>query len=226
MPENTPPLPRRMPKDSIRLLFAGEIILPETQRKDLGSLFHRYQLLFEYFANMPLNQRLINYKILNGLILTSHAKKITDLPKRKHIFELKNKIFLNLANDYKSRKMLLFKYLTSKHFRVIEFCEDCIKANSDTDKPKHLWKFCKKCQVDKNFYNVLSMYHRSDKGHGNIFISNDLIPQVTGLKIRHKGKTDNHSEEMTFDKYHYTIKNLDAISLESAVLMNDRLLSI
>jgi len=226
MPANAPTLPKRMPKDSIRLKFAGEIVLLETQRSDLGSLFHRYQLIFEYFANMPLSQRIINYKIMNGLILTSHAKKTTDLAERKNVFDLKNKIFLSLANDRKARKMLLFKHLTSKHFRVVEFCTECSATNSTSDKPRHTWKFCKKCQVDKSFYNVLSMHHRSDKGHGNIFISNDLIPEVAGLKVRHKGKTTDHSEEMIFDKYHYTIKNLDAISLESAVQMNEKLLTL
>ena len=64
-----------MPNGSITLQFAGELILVHCLQSEFHGLFKRYQSIFEAFANMNREERLLNYKFLNGLMLTSHAKK-------------------------------------------------------------------------------------------------------------------------------------------------------
>jgi len=68
------------------------------------------------------------------------------------------------------------------------------------------------------------MHHRFDNGSTTLFLSNDLIGQVQGLKIRSKGSLKDFAEEAKFDKYHYNVKNLDAFALESVQEMHDRLM--
>jgi hypothetical protein len=215
---------KRIPAESITLQFAGELILPRLPDKNLPGLFRRYEALFEKFANMNRVQRYLNYKMVNGLMLTSFAKKTKDAAQKKQLFELKNKIFLSLANDREARRMLAFKYLTTKNFRVIAFCSECEKKNAEGKTPKHQWKFCTKCKVDRNFYNVLSMHHKFDQGSTTLFLSNDLIPKVRGLKLRGKGDLKDFDEEARFDKYHYNVRNLDAFSLNSVLEMHNRIM--
>src|SRR5690606_11199749 len=102
-----------------------DVIMPKLPDRSMAGLFRRYEALFEAFANMDRFQRLLNYKMINGLMLTSYAKKQTDRELKKKMFELKNDIFINLASDRDFRRMLAFKYLKTKNFRVLQFCRAC-----------------------------------------------------------------------------------------------------
>lgn len=218
--------PKRMPPESVSLQFIGELIMPKCDNKDLTGLFRRYQLLFEHFANMDKIERVLNYRILCALILTSHAKKIGDIEEKKKLFDKKNKIFLEIANDISLRRKVAFRYLVSKNFCVVEYCENCHKKQSEAGTPKHSWKYCKDCKIDRSFYNVLSMYHKFTKGFSCIFLSNDQMKNIVGLKVKQKGKIDGAKEEARFDKYQYNIRNLDAIKLDSALEMHDKVLNL
>ena len=77
-------------------------------------------------------------------------------------------LFLNLANNRNSRRKLAFRYLVSKNFRVAKFCARCEAENIKTETPKHQWKFCKDCEVDRKFYNVLSMHHKFESGSATL----------------------------------------------------------
>lgn len=210
-----------MPVGSISLQFAGEMILPKQADKDLSGLFRRFQLLFETYANMPRDQRLLNYQMINALMLTSYAKKAEAPEIKKRLFDLKNELIIKLANDRTYRRMLGFKYLASKNFRVLKFCDACIKKNTEAEINSHQWKYCKDCDVDRSFYNVLSVFHRFDNGSCTVFLSNDLVPRVEKLKLKNKGKLTDHAEEAKYDKYHYNVRNLDAFNLESVQKMHD-----
>ena len=59
--------------------MAGDLMLARCPDRDLAQLFRRYEVLLETFANMDREERLINYKFLIGLILTSHAKKTQEI---------------------------------------------------------------------------------------------------------------------------------------------------
>jgi hypothetical protein len=217
---------KRIPPGSLKLAFAGELVLVRNPDRALAGLFRRYEALFEAFANMDRPERLINYKFLNVLMLTSHAKKAESVEEKKRLFDLKNKLFLNLANDRETRKKLAFMYLVSKNFRVTEFCADCVKRNTEANLKRHEWKFCKNCKVDRNFYNVLSMHHKFKDGSATLFLSNDLIEQVKNLQIKKKGKLEDITEEALFQRYHYNVRNLDAVDLKSVLDWNTKLVAM
>lgn len=209
--------PKRVPQGLLKLQFAGELVLVRNPDRDLSGLFRRYEALFEAFANMERPERLLNYRFLNALMLTSHAKKATTVEDKKRLFDMKNKLFLTLANDRDARRKVAFKYLVSKNFRVTDFCAECVKRNTEADLKRHNWKFCKNCKIDRNFYNVLSMHHKFKDGSSTLFLSNDLIEQVKGLQLKKKGKLDDVTEESQFQRYHYNVRNLDAFELKSVL---------
>jgi hypothetical protein len=216
---------KRLPQGSLHLQFAGELVLVRNPTRALAGLFRRYEALFEAFANMARPERAINYRFLSALMLTSHAKKCASIDERKRLFDMKNAIFLNLANDRETRRKLAFRYLTSKKFRVVEFCADCRTKNTGSELPQHQWKHCKYCKVDRNFYNVVSMHHKFEEGSATLFLSNDRIPEIKGLQITKKGRLDDITEEALFQRYHYNIGNLDAISLASVLAWHDKLMA-
>lgn len=209
--------PKRLPQGSLKLQFAGELVLVRNPQRDLSGLFRRYEALFEAFANMDRSERLINYKFINALMLTSHAKKSATVEEKKKLFDMKNKLYVQLANDREVRRKLAFKYLVSKNFRVTDFCAECVKRNTEADIKRHNWKFCKACKIDRNFYNVLSMHHKFKDGSATLFLSNDLLPEVKGLQIKKKGKLEEVKEEALFQRYHYNVRNLDAFDLKSVL---------
>ena len=217
--------PKRLPQNSLRLQFAGELVLVRNPDRDLSGLFRRYEALFEAFANMERPERLINYKFVNALMLTSHAKKSPTVEEKKRLFDMKNKIYVNLANDREVRRKLAFRYLVSKNFRVTDFCAECVKRNTEADIKRHNWKFCKSCKIDRNFYNVLSMHHKFKEGSATLFLSNDLVMEVKGLQIKKKGKLEEVKEEALFQRYHYNVRNLDAFDLKSVIDWHNKLVA-
>lgn len=216
---------KRIPAGSIKLQFAGDLILASRPPKEFLGLFKRYESLLELFANQEIKERMINYKILNALMLTSHAKKTTNTEERRKLFELKNNLFLDITNHPESRKKIKLKYLTSSHFRVINFCENCTTTNSSKDIPRHKWKFCDKCEVDRNFYNLMAIQNLYQDGLATIFLSNDQVSKVKNPSIHVKGKREDFEEEAKFKNFRYTIRNLDSFELESILKMYDRLMN-
>ena len=214
---DSPKTAKRIPPGSLTLQFAGDLVLVKNPDRDLSGLFRRYEALFETMANMDKDERTLNYKLLIGLILTSHAKKTTELEARKKLFDLKNEIFFEIANSPELRRKCAFRYLVSPNFRVTKFCSECEKKNAEDKIPRHKWTFCKSCEIDRNFYNVLSLHHKFDEGSFTLFLSHDLIPQIKGFKIKNKGKIDNTKEEAKFQRYHYNVRNLDAFNLETVL---------
>ncbi|MCX6116521.1 MAG: hypothetical protein NT027_03195, partial [Proteobacteria bacterium] len=79
------------------------------------------------------------------------------------------------------------------------------------------------CKVDHNFYNLLSMEVKFQGGYARLFLSNDQIPLLKGLKLPRKVKAGDLSEEAVFERYHYNSRNLDAIDLSSVELLERKL---
>lgn len=216
---------KRVPPGTLKLQFAGGLVLVKKPGPELLGLFRRYEEAFEAFANMDPTERLINYRFINALMLTSHAKKCSEIQQKKQLFDLKNQLFLTLANDRETRKKLAFMYLVSKNFRVTEFCQPCTERNTAEGLSRHHWKFCDNCKIDRNFFNVLSMHHKFEHGSATLFLSHELIPQVKGLQIKKKGKLDDISEEAIYKKYHYNVRNLDAFDLQSVLDWHKKLVA-
>ncbi len=207
-------------------MMAGDLLMARCTNREYSQVFRRYEAILERFANMERDERIINYKFFVALILTSHAKKLQNVQERKEIFDLKNQLYFNIANNKAYRRKLNFRYLVSKNFRVLEFCAACITKNTADGLERHKWKFCRNCNVDRKFYNVLQLSHNFDNGSMSLYLSNDLVHLVDGLKVAQKGKLDTAEEEGRLDKFHYNVKNLDIFGLESVKKVHARLLQI
>lgn len=216
---------KKIPAGSIKLQMAGDLLFARCADRELSQLFKRYEALLESLANMDRDERTLNYKFFLGLVLTSHAKKTQTVEERKAIFDLKNEIYFNIANSRETRRKVGFRYLASKNFRVLKFCEKCEASNKKEDRPRHKWKFCENCEVDRKFYNVLQMSHHFDHGTMTLFLSNDLIHKIPGLKMNHKGKLDGAKEEGKFEKFHYNVRNLDVFDIDSVKAVFKKLTS-
>jgi hypothetical protein len=217
--------PRRLASGSLKLQFAGDLILVKNSQKSLSGLFKRYAALFEALANMPKEQRGLVYKIMTGLMLTSHAKKATNAESRRGLFDMKNNLFVAIANDRFLRRQVEFKYLGSKNFRVLQYCDTCQKTNAELGIDRHKWKYCKQCNVDHNFYNLLSMEIKFPQGFARMFISNDQIAKLEHFRLPRKIILDHYKEEAIIDQFHYNTRNLDAIELDSVIALHHKLLT-
>ena len=224
--EEKPKPKKKIAQGTIKLMMAGDLMLARNPDRANSGVFRRYEALLEKLANMEREERIVNYKFMIGLILTSHAKKTQDIAARKLLFDLKNGIFLNLANNRISRRKLAFRYLVSKNFRVAKFCARCEAENTKAETPKHQWKFCKDCDVDRKFYNVLSMHHKFEAGSATLFLSNDLVHKVEGLRLTQRAKLEDFKEEALFEKYHYHVRNLDVFDIETVKKVQARILEI
>lgn len=218
--------PKRFPPGTLKLQFAGSLVLVRNPVKELSNLARRFEVLFEALANMETPERILIYKMINGLMLTSIAKKTKDIEQKRKLFDLKNELYYNLANDRESRRKLAFMYLISKNFRILEFCPSCTTSNTEQNLKKHDWKFCKECKVDRNFFNVLSMHHKFNGGSATLFLSNDLLHKLHGIQLKKKGQLENISEEATYNRYHYNVQNMDSFDLQSVLDWNKKLLNV
>lgn len=217
---------KKIPAGTIPLMMAGDLLLARSTNREYSQVFRRYEAILEVFANMDRDERIMNYKFFIALILTSHAKKLQSVQERKALFDLKNELYFNVANNKQQRRKIAFRYLVSKNFRVVTFCESCQAKNTAEGLERHKWKFCRNCVVDRKFYNVLQMSHHFENGTMSLYLSNDLVHKVDNLKVTQKGKLENQKEEGRFDKFHYNVKNLDIFTLDSVKKVQARLLQI
>ena len=214
--------PKKLSPGSVKLMIAGDIVLVKKPQGEVGGLVKRFSALFEHLANMDKDQRFIVYRFISGLLLTSLARHSEDLSEKKKLFDQKNQVYLNLANDRSLRRLFDFNYLVSKNFRVLNFCEKCQRANEASEKPRHKWKYCKECKVDHDFFNLLSMESKFVQGFCRLFISNDQVANIPGFRIRRKSKIGQIEEEAMFDRYHYNSKTLSLIDRASALAFIER----
>lgn len=214
---------KKMAAGSIKLQFAGDLVLVKNTQNPLTGLFKRYTDLFEALANMDKDHRNLIYRFMTGLMITSHAKKSQNTEAKRKLFEQKNELFVAMANERSLRRIFEFKYLVSKNFRVLSYCTDCTKRNTEESVDRHKWKYCKSCDVDHNFYNLLCMEVKFPQGWARLFLSNDQIPRLKGFKLPRKVKAGDLAEEAMFDRYHYNSRNLDAIELESVLSLYNKL---
>ena len=218
---------KKMPVGAVDLVFTSDILIPKCKDKEALHFFRRYEFLLEKIASYSKEDRYIKYKFIVGLILTSHAKKTLDKDLKKELFDLKNDIYLSIINDLNSRRKISIKYLSSKNFIVKSYCPECQKANDQaSDIPNHKKKFCKNCQIDRNYYDVISIYHKfGEKSGFNLFLSKDRMNEIKHWKPKDKIPLT-EPEGGVLGKYKYNISNMSAFNLDSTVKFARTLLEL
>lgn len=218
---------KKMPVGAVDLIFTSDILIPKCKDHQASHFFRRYEFLLEKIASYSKEDRFIKYKFIVGLILTSYAKKTLDKDLKKQLFDLKNEIYLSIINDLKSRRKISIKYLSSKNFIVKAYCPECQKENEkNADVPSHKKKFCKNCQIDRNYYDVVSIYHKfADKSGFNLFLSKDRMSEIKHWKPKDKTPLT-EPEGGSLGKYKYNISNMSAFNLDSTIAFAKKLLEI
>ncbi len=218
---------KKMPVGAVDLVFTSDILIPKCKDKEALHFFRRYEFLLEKIASYSKEDRYIKYKFIVGLILTSHAKKTLDKDLKKQLFDLKNEIYLSIINDLNSRRKISIKYLSSKNFIVRSYCPECQKENEENENvPTHKKKFCKNCQIDRNYYDVVSIYHKfGEKSGFNLFLSKDRMSEIKHWKPKDKIPLT-EPEGGVLGKYKYNISNMSAFNLDSTVKFARTLLEI
>lgn len=217
---------KKMPPESVAVMFAGDLMLARCKDRAFKGFFRRFEILLESFANMEKQERLLNYRFFIALALTAHARRAESEEEKKELFEKKNQLFLDIANNRHSRKQVGLKYLVSPQVLIIENCPKCLKENEESGAPLHKRKHCKDCKVDSDFFNLLSMMHKFEGGSVSIFISQDRIHQVKHAQTANKGKRDDVAEELRFRNISYNPKNLNVLEKKGILKAYDKLLSL
>lgn len=210
---------------SIKVDLFGELL--KFSKKTPGTLsFRKFDQLAVYLAQRSREERLIIYKIFCGLSLTAHARRTANVSQRKQIFDLKNQLFFSIANNPVERRLVNLRLGLSKRFKVVEYCSACIEKNQKDNLPQREWKFCQKCKVDRNYYNVVSLYHRFDEGAGSLFLGQELFEQLHAHALIKRTPLTNMTEELSYTKYKFSPKTLISIEIESLKNCAQKLLDL
>jgi|GEM_PF-508189 len=208
---------RKLKPEAINANLFGDLMKFSKKSPDVLAPFRKYDTFALAMTEQPREERLMMYGFLMGLSLTAHARRIKDPTKRRFVFEQKNRIFLAVANNFALRKVLNFRLCQSKRFKVVKYCEDCVRKNTEAKLSPRQWKFCQKCEVDRDFYNVLSMFHKHAEGGASLFLGNELIEKIRGLRVLKRARFGQLDEEVTFRKYTFSPKNLVALDLATVM---------
>lgn len=133
---------KKLQPQCIRVDLFGDLLKFTKKAPDIQSPFRKYDALAISLAEEPREERLLLYHMFLGVALTAHARRIKDSEKRRGVFELKNKLFLNLANDFNVRRLLNFRLCVSRRFKVLKYCDECTARNKEANLDARDWKFC------------------------------------------------------------------------------------
>lgn len=218
--------PATVPAEAIKIELFGDL-MKFTKKPAAGAIaFKKYDILSTNLAVGPREERLLLYPFLCGLALTAHARRMPDVARRKEIFDLKNALFIAVANNFNFRRVLNFRIGVSRRFKVVEYCPDCTKGNKEAGLAQRDWKFCRKCRIDKGYFNVLSMYHRYEQGGASLFLGRELIPEVKGLKDPKSAPFSKLKEELVYKNFHFSPKNLLSLDLKSVMDCSRKIIAL
>jgi hypothetical protein len=210
---------------SIKIDLFGDL-LKFSKKSPSATSYRKFDQLALHLAQMNRDERILLYKIFCGLGLTAHARRTTETVDRKKIFDLKNKLFLSIANDPNQRRMVNLRLGVSKRFKVTAYCADCTERNKAENLPAREWKFCQKCSIDRNYYNIVSLFHRFEQGAGALFLGQDLLQQIYAYHQIKRVPLAQISEELSFAKYKFSPKSLISIEFESLKTCSQKLIDL
>jgi hypothetical protein len=210
---------------SIRIDLFGDL-LKFSKKSQQPVSFRKFDQFALFLANKSREERILMYKIFCGLSLTAHARRTKNEAERKNIFELKNQLFVSIANDPATRRIINLRIGVSKRFKVVEYCGDCTKKNTEENLQARSWQFCQKCRIDRNYYNILSLFHKFEDGYGSIFLGYEHLEKVQFFREIKKMPLAHIQEEISFSKYKFNPKTLISIEIESLSRCSQKLIEL
>jgi hypothetical protein len=212
--------------ESIKLEIFGDMMkFSKKSAKEILPL-KKYDALAMHLLNEERAQRVMIYLFLCGLALSAAARRTTEVEKRREIFELKNRVFLAIANKFELRKVLNFRFCVSKRFKVTRYCDECNQRNAEEGKHRREWTFCQNCEVDRTYYNVLSMFHKFKGGGVSLYLGKEHIQLVHGLKPVKHVDLDDLPEQLSYENFRFTPHNLVSLDLASVFDVTHKLLTL
>jgi hypothetical protein len=216
----------RVKEESIKTELFGDLMKFSKKNPREILPLKKYDSLAVELVSKTREERLLVYKFLCGLALSAHARRTNDQQKRREIFDLKNKIFLAIANNLNLRRVLNFRFCVSKRFKVNEYCETCASINKQEDRKTKEKSFCNRCNIDRTYYNVLSMFHKFDDGGASLYLGKELMTQVHALKLLKHVDIDKLPEQLAFKNLRFTPHNLISLDLASVIEVANKLLAL
>lgn len=210
---------------SIRIELFGDL-LKFTKKSQQPVSFRKFDQFALFLASKSKEERILLYKIFCGLSLTAHARRTRDDAERKKIFDLKNQLFVSIANDPMSRRLVNMRIGVSKRFKVLQYCAGCTQKNTAENLDTRSWQFCPKCKIDRNYYNIVSLFHKFEDGHGSMFLGLEHLEKIQSFKILKKMPLAQIQEEISFSKYKFSPKTLISIEMDSLSRCALRLLEL
>lgn len=218
--------PKKLPPGSVKFELLGDLLRLAKVNSRENLPIRKYEDLAEALVEKPKDDRFLLYKFLCGLALTAHARRTPQEAPRKVIFDVKNEIFLSIVNNFANRKVLNFRLCVSPRFKVTKYCSDCEKTNKESNTDFREWKFCKKCEVDRSYFNVLSVFHRFPEGSAALFLGQDMLDKVFPIRELKKVPLGKFKEEVVYKNFHFSPKNLQAARLDSVIEVCEKLLKL
>jgi len=212
--------------ESIKLELFGDLV--KFSKKNAREILplKKYDTLAMGLLNFPHDHRLLIYKFLCGLALSAHARRTNNQAQRRMLFDIKNSLFLAIANNLDNRRMLNFRFCVSKRFKVMEYCPECSKKNEDDKLGQKEKVFCQNCKIDRTFFNVLSMFHKFEQGGASLYLGKELMPQIIALKLLKHVDIEHLPEQISYSKLKFTPHNLISLDLNSVIDVSKKLLAI
>ena len=206
---------RKLKPEAILANVFGDLLKFSKKSPQIQAPFRKYDTLALHLAAGTREERILMSGFLFGLALTAHARRNKNTEQRKKMFDIKNRLFLALANKSEFRRVCNFRILQNKRFKVTKYCDDCLRKNTEGKLAPREWKYCSRCTVDRNFYDVLSMYHKFEEGGASLFLGNELLHEVRGLRNVKRMPFGLVEEVVTFNKYTYSPRTLVALDFKS-----------
>lgn len=210
---------------SIRIDLFGDL-LKFSKKSQQPVSFRKFDQFALFLANKSRDERILLYKIFCGLSLTAHARRTKNEAERKNIFDLKNQLFVSIANDPSARRLVNLRIGVSKRFKVVEYCPDCTRKNTEENLQTRSWQFCQRCRIDRNYYNILSLFHKFEDGSGSMFLGYEHLEKVQFYRELKKMPLAHIQEEIAFSKYKFSPKTLISIEIESLSRCSQKLIEL
>ena len=218
-------LPRvgKLSQNTAELRFMGDLVIPRLLDAEAKEGFAVYQKLFEQLASIPKIDRILTYRFLAGLILTSHARRTQKREERQALFQRKNEIIRSILEDPQQRAKIKLSRLKSDRRKLVKHCDECTQKITAKEESFYTLEPCENCETQAGYFDVISLFHRSTVGFGSLFLSIDRASEM-GLELPEREASLNRSlESYVFEgrKIHY--RALFGFDIQSTLKLVDHL---